>query len=278
MNITSLKILAPKLLHLERFDFVLTYKFSQDHIELMFSTIRSCNGSNNNPNVQQFRWALRKMMFRNSITPNSYSNCVNLDLSYSHSGIFQIGRQFDEGNLNETEVDEIMYINEGIMISDFTENVLYICGYIVRYLSSKLACQECINLLCNKHNDKYTKFVSVITNGGLIHASRDIFLIVKYTETIIKQTSARHNKNRYSHLVVNNVVKHFITEKTIFKSHSIVTEVGEELHEMQLIKEIVKYYLKIRLNSMAKQLTATAHGNKASIRQKLTKLVLFNNT
>ena len=35
--------------------YLLTYKFSQDHIELLFSCIRSCGGFNNNPNALQLK-------------------------------------------------------------------------------------------------------------------------------------------------------------------------------------------------------------------------------
>ena len=38
----------------------LTYKFSQDHLDLLFSCLRS-RGGHINPNVKQFQWALRKL-------------------------------------------------------------------------------------------------------------------------------------------------------------------------------------------------------------------------
>ena len=41
------------------YKYVLTYKFSQDHLELLFNEIRRRGGWNNNPNVLQFKYALR---------------------------------------------------------------------------------------------------------------------------------------------------------------------------------------------------------------------------
>jgi len=41
----------------ERMSFLLTYKLSQEHIEIFFSAMRSRGGFNNNPNVIQFRSA-----------------------------------------------------------------------------------------------------------------------------------------------------------------------------------------------------------------------------
>ena len=44
------------------YKYVPTYSFSQDHIELLFSKIRRHCGWNNNPNVLQFKYALRQML------------------------------------------------------------------------------------------------------------------------------------------------------------------------------------------------------------------------
>ena len=49
------------------FNYLLTYKYSQDHIELLFSCIRSRGGWNNNPNSLQLKYALRKMLLRNAV-------------------------------------------------------------------------------------------------------------------------------------------------------------------------------------------------------------------
>ena len=51
-NINSIKILSNRLLNSLQFKYILTYKFSQDHLELLFSCVRSRGGHNNNPNVK----------------------------------------------------------------------------------------------------------------------------------------------------------------------------------------------------------------------------------
>lgn len=48
-DINSIKILAERLLQQLDFKYILTYKFSQDHLELLFACIRSRGGYNNNP-------------------------------------------------------------------------------------------------------------------------------------------------------------------------------------------------------------------------------------
>ena len=71
------------------FEYFLTYKFSQDHIELLFSCIRAKGGWNNNPNSMQLKYALRKMLFRNAVKASKNSNCMDFSESFS-SGIIPI--------------------------------------------------------------------------------------------------------------------------------------------------------------------------------------------
>lgn len=46
------------------FHYIASYKYSQDHLELYFSTIRMQGGYNNNPSARQFRSAYRKTQLR----------------------------------------------------------------------------------------------------------------------------------------------------------------------------------------------------------------------
>ena len=50
------------------FKSILTYKYSQDHLEFLFSCVRSRGGWNINPNSLQLKYALRQIMMKNAIT------------------------------------------------------------------------------------------------------------------------------------------------------------------------------------------------------------------
>ena len=56
-NLYSIKSIVKDLLthHFHPYQYVLIYKFLQDHNELLFNKIRRCGGWNNNPNVLQFK-------------------------------------------------------------------------------------------------------------------------------------------------------------------------------------------------------------------------------
>ena len=61
------------------FKYLLTHKYSQDHIELLFSCVRARGGWNNNPNCLQLKYALRKMLLRNAITASKNANCLSFE-------------------------------------------------------------------------------------------------------------------------------------------------------------------------------------------------------
>lgn len=164
---------------IDPFKFVLSYKFSQDHIELLFSCIRARGGFNNNPNTIQFKTALRQILIHNSITPGSSANVLSFEKTYNGS-IFSLKtstrlspaseimnahfldeeednacdtcnckRVNDQDESSETENKEVM---EPLFLqsepSIFQEYVLYyITGYLVRQLLKELTCQLCSDAL-----------------------------------------------------------------------------------------------------------------------------------
>ena len=76
---TSVLQLADELLKEHNFQYFLTYKLSQDHLEVFFSKIRRRGGWNNNPNTEQFCAAYRAIIMNDSISVSSTGNSSNLD-------------------------------------------------------------------------------------------------------------------------------------------------------------------------------------------------------
>lgn len=71
----SLYILTGLLFEKCGLNYFLTYKVSQDHIELLFNCIRGLGGWNNNPNCIQLKSAVRKVQLRSYISPSANGNC-----------------------------------------------------------------------------------------------------------------------------------------------------------------------------------------------------------
>lgn len=59
-------------------DHFASYRISQDHLEMFFGKIRSLNGCNDNPNIQQFISAYRKLLLQIDFSISSVSNITSL--------------------------------------------------------------------------------------------------------------------------------------------------------------------------------------------------------
>ena len=59
-------------------NYILTYKFSQDHLELFFGAIRSSGGFKNNPTAEKFTAAYKRLLLRSSIKGRN-GNCTKQD-------------------------------------------------------------------------------------------------------------------------------------------------------------------------------------------------------
>lgn len=156
------------------YKYILTYKFSQDHLELFFAKIRSCNGNNNNPNALQLQYVMRKILLRNNIklTDNNY-NCLELDNDPVGSVFDFVWKKkkketvlYEENNIESSEDEIISDRNTNIdqnnnierpHIKHLQQNILYyISGYIVKKLKN-INCYHCAKSLMQdgvEHNCK----------------------------------------------------------------------------------------------------------------------------
>lgn len=140
INITNFLLSKDKVENPQKY--FLTYKLSQDHIELLFSCIRARGGSNNNPNAEQFRFALRKLLFKNHIEASVNANCISFNNTPTCSILEfrSVKRSFEEKiEDEETDIEKYASLFESQKLSDMTDNILYyITGYIVRQIEKKI--------------------------------------------------------------------------------------------------------------------------------------------
>lgn len=85
INIDTLMLLIRELLQIQRY--VCTYRFSQDHLELLFNSIRESGGWNNNPTAGQFQGIFRHLMVRCGVSPSISGNVVEQNETVSLSAV-----------------------------------------------------------------------------------------------------------------------------------------------------------------------------------------------
>ena len=117
------------------YKYVMTYKFSQDHLELLFNKIHGYCSWNNNPDVLQFKYALRRLLIRNSIQSSKTGNCTSFDDSLCDSyGIFEISGKRKEGSSAKKdiqpdhgtiEIERTLIMIDDLVPNDLLDNILY---------------------------------------------------------------------------------------------------------------------------------------------------------
>lgn len=138
--------------------YFLTYKLSQDHIELFFAAVRSKGGWNNNPTVSQFVAAYKRLVTHNQVK-GGRGNCESLD----KTSILYVSSQFcsnDELDMATAKRSGTEDLVQGVDLPDDSEldviaedlpalspylgNVVgYIAGFVCRMVKRKIPCAVC---------------------------------------------------------------------------------------------------------------------------------------
>lgn len=93
----SVKNLYMEYVVTDEMSYLCLYKFSQDHLELLFAVFRSMFGCNNNPTAEQFSTAYQKYLAHRSITAPETANCTEL---------------YIDENFDDLTVDEEDFVHE----------------------------------------------------------------------------------------------------------------------------------------------------------------------
>ena len=305
-SIHSLMDIATVLLTREQdpLKYVLTYKFSQDHIELLFSKIRSRGGHNNNPSVLQVKYALQSILVRNSIEPAKTGNCTHFEdaLCQPHD-LVTYSSQRHKSQVYTEEYDPETASCEKLLIefdqegpSEMLDNVLYyIGGYILQSLLRKVDCEQCKEALLldteNPHGQNMVfyplqaKFTCFKQMGGLLFPSIALLKILKAAEVIFRRRVIEQGKGicfdkNLSAAIQSAVVEQFGSavfdqSQKHFFDHSLSIEAD---HLITLLRLVTEKYVLLCLKTYSKRFTEmVVHKNEPSLRHRLTKTILFKN-
>jgi hypothetical protein len=138
-------------------NYLLTYKMSQDHLELFFSSIRAHGRWSNNPSAQNFKYAYKKLLLRHEVKDNAGNVTRQDDTSILFVTKNKVS-SFDANN--EIDIADIAFRRKYGLIEDnlnepdpeitlpklelFLGNIItYIGGYCVKMVKKIIKCHEC---------------------------------------------------------------------------------------------------------------------------------------
>ena len=285
--ISSFKMLYKKYVENDQIEYLLGFKFSQDHIETFFSAIRGRGGWNNNPNCLQFAAAYKKLLVRNEIKASCSANAIeDIDspslLSVSSASVLKSVEEktacFLKSLEKEVESDDEVSLKE--ISSVRHDSVTYIAGFVEKGLRKQVKCISCIGGLNDL--DTYAELSLISCKdwesnfGGLIKPKADIVHICQIAEKEVSMFE-QENKLKKEYFYQDLMKKCFEKiHKTIFLSmyNNAEHKINCPYDSYYLIKYCLEKFIKIKLRHIAKKLNESKHPNK--IRQKYNKLVLFS--
>jgi hypothetical protein len=161
--------------------YVLTYRFSQDHLELFFNAIRGSLGWNNNPTATQLQYVMRRMHARVGITGDSDGNCLNFS-----------------GEVEDSPPPiDIFEDDDFVPLSPYITNIVaYISGFVVKKVLKHDKCPACRSALVMSPSqsfllpeDRY--FLRLKDNGGLVLPSSDVVAVLQQCESAYRNLTLR---------------------------------------------------------------------------------------
>lgn len=283
------------------YDYFLTFKLSQDHIETLFSKIRRMGGHNNNPTTVQFQSAMKRLIVKQCIAPSKFANTMDIECS---SSVFALkwsrrtSSMIDVGS-NENLDLSLESCNEGTSaglthcLPMIQSNIIYyIAGFIVRQLAGSVKCPECSDLLTNnqlatvqddhaQYCMSFTGLLDVKNKGGLIQPSSYVYEALVFAERQFHANVSRYPSSTpklLSKLIIGALTSVYEQSQRFFPRdivHSESVEVAELCHEQQLLRQLFKQFYKIRLRHYSREINKKSMGNQASDRSRLNRLTIF---
>ena len=276
--------------------YILTYKMSQDHLELFFGAVRAAGGWNNNPTALQFRSAYKQLLMRHDIT-GGRGNCIPQD----DTEMLSDGDDWTKGISSRIEIDEISTrrydltlrpepsvasdhdycdVPNDIELSEFKSAAIsYIAGYVVRMMQKKTNCLKCLVALSTTKEKMPDLFVAWKSNGGLKLPSPGLLTICEEMEKcmmrMLKSTQGGLPHATGVADAVASTVLQVCVERDVLsslKEHMFDSTVVNN-HVFNLIKGCARCYVTIRMHHLCKQKNANMHGRL--VRKEYSKLTLF---
>ena len=231
--------------------YLLTFKMSQDMLELFFCCIRLCCGFNNNPSVSQFKGAYKKLCAGVLLKTGVGANCL-----WSGEELLDMTKITEKNEEVHIEVTEEMMEKFGQHeASEYGKEVLtYIAGAVQRYVTQDLDCLECFGFFDKGDNLLTCSLIDKRDFGGLVHPTEDVVELVKCVNSIAD--SEAEDQNALSDKKILDRVL-LLSEIIICdtKPYLFSTLCQDNAHKSKVIKNLIKIFLKIKIGHLYKRKT-----------------------
>jgi hypothetical protein len=255
-------------------EFILTYKFSQDHLELFFGVIRRKGGLNDNPTAQQFEGAYKRILLHGDLTAPVTGNCVAQD---DTEGLFVSPNQKKKSNLMpilQEEYDENFEDYETILTDlDNTQKDVasYMSGAVIRAVRRKIKCESCVQALLNEGFDNsFTTLIDLKNQGGLLYPSEDLKSLCFTAEAVFRtaEQQKRLNQDHIKQTLIDSTLQNI---PIIFQIQHEDVEIDSQEHSNQLKSIVLNWFFNAKLHHLTRKIVENV--KKGGKRNKIRKVM-----
>lgn len=302
INMTSIRFMYQEYVLSGALTSLPTFYLSQDPLESFFSRLRSLNGNNDNPTVQQVKSSIRKLLFYTEVVSSEFANCVdNLNiLSVSSASTsqrhhidmercmerdmerdmeligFEDERSFEESNEYENVAREAIREEECLQNlscfdSDIASNedatVAFFAGSLeMRLQDKKFECQRCGSVLAE--NDKIDGIF--FENSKTRKPCKTTYVICKYTHININDQigSPSFDYKKIVESTLDDLKNVPLFNKSKFDHPDGI------FHKLCFVKDIIDEYVRMYCTYKAKCITLEQH--QKLMRNKNKRAYIFN--
>lgn len=254
------------------FPYLLTYKFSQDHLELFLKMLRQILANSSNPTCMAFQQAYHNLETRYRLHEEVFlSELSILDISIARRtdlALWTVQRQYG------VSVIKTLFHKEGICqdwstcplsealldLSDHRRDLTCYAGYIADKLSVLLTCEDCISALyaSDLKASKFGSLLCVTRKNGLHIPSESLCQVINICERVVKT---------HSRMAVYEQLpkwrEFYLQQKILCElsghvylfvdldDHILDGEVCAINHFVKLLKDIIICFLKFRARDVA---------------------------
>lgn len=261
--------------------YILTFKTSQDHVELLFSSIRGSLGKNNNPTTIEFTTNVKKILL-GAEHSSRFSNCLLQDdiemlpVPSSLEETFKLHELSTE--TTATEVED--YLNSINTNSEYKNDILvYMAGYVQQKIARKEGCLKCKVIISNAKIVQSSLLLNMKNRGPLCIPSEDVVKIIKVSNSVLDRIL------KGSKIMLEKNIVEKITIETLMILQNLYPRILTELSEHSTDCAIISNHRILMIKKIAALFITTVihhkcrlNNNKDSkIRSMYSKLILFKN-
>lgn len=254
-----------------------TMQFGQDHLETLFSLIRSSQGGNDNPNVMEFKSAFRKLLVCHPLStcrdPKPITNATGI-LTVTTLPVRNIETQLEESLQTEmitVDYDELLNSEMESMESFHHHLFAYVASCVETRIkrdikaAKKTKCMECAGIFDNENVKIFDDFLAKKNANEYPQPCESTYQIVVFTNAIMKSIPSNGNKFKGIKATIcqNLDVNQLYCQSTFVHQN--------QDHKYDFVKEVVETYMVLKSEKIIRLIAEEDRGE--SKRNRLKKAI-----